>query len=118
MGPLQEPTRDLSESKLSLPSKSLWKRTRDLVQRVPILGVLCCEVMLCQCLSAVITYLFMRQVKLEIEDDQLRARWTGNVSTMPLTKEMYLFNFQKSFITPMLTISHILFRSVTPGLMV
>jgi hypothetical protein len=97
LGPLQEPARDLTESKFALPSKSLWKRTSDLVQRVPILGVLCVEVMLCQCLSAVITYLFMRQVKLEIEDDQLRARWTGNVRALPVAKLVFI-HFQKFFL--------------------
>ena len=61
-------------------SKSLVNKTRDLFTRVPILGVLCGEVVFCQCLSAVVTFMFVRQVKSSIGDDQQRAGWTGNVS--------------------------------------
>lgn len=59
-------------------SQSLYRRTRVLFQRVPILGYLCGEVIFCQCLSAFITFLFVRQVKVSIGNDQLRAGWTGN----------------------------------------
>mmetsp|Transcript_27760 Transcript_27760/g.40983 ORF Transcript_27760/g.40983 Transcript_27760/m.40983 type:complete len:224 (+) Transcript_27760:836-1507(+) len=59
-------------------SASLWNKSRALFRRVPVLGVLCVDVMLCQCLSAVVTFLFFRQVRQNIINDQERAGWTGN----------------------------------------
>jgi hypothetical protein len=68
--------------KKSVPH-SLLARTRALFKRVPILGVLCGEVIFCQCLSALVTFLFLKHVKQTVTDDQERAGWTGNVSMQP-----------------------------------
>lgn len=60
---------------------SLWSQNCSLYRRVPVLGVLCAEVIVCQSLSAVVTFLFFRHVRQNIDNDQERAGWTGNVST-------------------------------------
>lgn len=51
-----------------------------LLRRRPVLGALCLEVLSCQCLSSLITFLFVIKVKESIPDDQARAGWTGQVS--------------------------------------
>jgi ATP/ADP translocase len=59
---------------------SLVKRTEKLFARIPVLKFLCGEVVVCQCLSALVTFLFLRQMKMSVTDDLQRAGWTGNVS--------------------------------------
>jgi ATP/ADP translocase len=50
-----------------------------LFERVPILGSLCIEVLVSQCVSSLISFLFVLKVKEYIPNDQERARWTGTV---------------------------------------
>ena len=54
------------------------RHARELFQRVPVLGALCSEVLVCQCLSSIVSFLFILQVKESIPNDQQRASWTGN----------------------------------------
>lgn len=61
------------------PRGSLVKKARRLFERVPVLGALCSEVLVCQCLSSLMSFLFIMQVKESISDDEMRAGWTGNV---------------------------------------
>jgi ATP/ADP translocase len=65
-----------SASKMK-PSGSKLQHARDLFRRVPVLGALCSEVLVCQCLSSIISFLFILQVKEALPDDQERASWTG-----------------------------------------
>lgn len=58
-------------------TKSRWQQARDLFQRVPVLGALCVEVVVCQCLSSILSFVFHRQVQKSLPNDHDRARWTG-----------------------------------------
>jgi ATP/ADP translocase len=57
----------------------LVQTARKLFERVPILGSLCVEVLVSQCVSSLISFLFVLKVKEYIPNDQERARWTGTV---------------------------------------
>eukprot|EP00543_Licmophora_paradoxa_P006707 CAMPEP_0202444332 /NCGR_PEP_ID=MMETSP1360-20130828/3453_1 /ASSEMBLY_ACC=CAM_ASM_000848 /TAXON_ID=515479 /ORGANISM="Licmophora paradoxa, Strain CCMP2313" /LENGTH=422 /DNA_ID=CAMNT_0049060305 /DNA_START=72 /DNA_END=1337 /DNA_ORIENTATION=- len=57
--------------------QSMITKTKNLFDRVPILKALCSEVLICQCLSSLVSFLFLWQVKETITNDQERAGWTG-----------------------------------------
>jgi hypothetical protein len=59
---------------------SLIQTANTLFARVPILGYLCREVLLCECVSSMLSFLLVIKVKEFIPNDEERARWTGAVS--------------------------------------
>ncbi len=61
-------------------NENIIKTARKLFRRVPILGAMFCEVILAQCLSSLLNYQFVTEVKNTITDDEERAGFTGNVS--------------------------------------
>jgi hypothetical protein len=50
-----------------------------LFRRVPILGALCGEVLICQCLSSLLSFMFMMRYKESLQGDEERASYTGKV---------------------------------------
>ena len=58
-------------------SKSLFAKARTLFRRVPILGALFVEVLLCQSLSSLLNFLFLVKTKEAIPNDEERAGWSG-----------------------------------------
>lgn len=58
----------------------LYVKARALFQRVPILGALFLEVLLCQSLSSLLNFLFLVKTKEAIPADEERAGWSGKVS--------------------------------------
>ena len=59
--------------------KNIIKNARLLFKSVPVLGALFSEVLISQCLSSLINFLFVIQVKDMIVDDKQRAGWMGKV---------------------------------------
>ena len=59
------------------PDTNRFQQARRLFHRVPVLGALYREVLVCQCLSSIVSFLFVIQVKKSIPDDHERASWTG-----------------------------------------
>lgn len=64
-------------------SESLLLSARRLFARVPILAALCSEVLISQCSTSLLGFLFLVKGKELILNDAERARWTGNVSQRP-----------------------------------
>jgi hypothetical protein len=58
---------------------SLWTRATALFRRVPILGALCGEVLICQCLSSLLSFMFMMCYKETLQADEERASYIGKV---------------------------------------
>jgi hypothetical protein len=56
-----------------------------LFRRIPILGALCIEVLICQSVSAFLSYLFVSTSKEVMYVDEERARYTGKVSFTKFT---------------------------------
>lgn len=78
--PHKEQQKQSPSSKLNNSSNlSLVQTASKLFERVPILGSLCVEVLVSQCVSSLISFLFVLKVKEHIPNDQERARWTGTV---------------------------------------
>jgi hypothetical protein len=50
-----------------------------LFRRVPILGALCGEVLICQCLSSLLSFMFMMCYKETLQADEERASYIGKV---------------------------------------
>ena len=55
----------------------LIRKTRDMFERVPVLGALFCEVVSFQSLSTVLNVCMVTRLKEAITDDAVRAAWTG-----------------------------------------
>ena len=55
----------------------LLKKTRDMFDRVPVLGALFCEVVSFQSLSTILNVCMVTQLKEALIDDAVRAAWTG-----------------------------------------
>jgi hypothetical protein len=58
---------------------SLFTRATALFRRVPVLGALCGEVLICQCLSSLLSFMFMMRYKETLQGDEERASYTGKV---------------------------------------
>ena len=58
----------------------LYVKARTLFQRVPVLGALFLEVLLCQSLSSLLNFIFLVKTKEGIPGDEERAGWSGKVS--------------------------------------
>lgn len=59
----------------------LFVKASALFKRVPILGALFVEVLLCQSLSSLLNFLFLVKTKEAIPGDEERAGWSGKVSS-------------------------------------
>jgi len=57
---------------------SIFQQAYLLFQRVPVLGALFIEVIVSQCLSSLVNYIYLFTLKSTITDDALRAGWSGN----------------------------------------
>lgn len=57
-------------------------RGKDLIQRVPTLKALFCEVLSFQSLSTILNVCFVTKLRLSILDDVARASYTGKVSLL------------------------------------
>ena len=60
--------------------ENMIKTSIQLFKRVPILGAMFCEVIVAQCLSSLLNFQFITEVKNTILNDEERAGFTGNVS--------------------------------------
>eukprot|EP00551_Chaetoceros_affinis_P009265 CAMPEP_0203684830 /NCGR_PEP_ID=MMETSP0090-20130426/48236_1 /ASSEMBLY_ACC=CAM_ASM_001088 /TAXON_ID=426623 /ORGANISM="Chaetoceros affinis, Strain CCMP159" /LENGTH=482 /DNA_ID=CAMNT_0050554011 /DNA_START=647 /DNA_END=2092 /DNA_ORIENTATION=+ len=59
-------------------NSNIIKTTKRLFRRVPILGAMFCEVLIAQCLSSLLNFQFVTEVKNTITNDEERAGFTGN----------------------------------------
>lgn len=57
---------------------NIFQQAHTLFQRVPVLGALFVEVIISQCLSSLVNYIYLYKLKTTITDDSLRAGWSGN----------------------------------------
>ena len=74
-----EPKKEITKKPIR-SNESLLLSARRLFARVPILGALCSEVLISQCTTSLLGFLFLVKGKESILNDADRARWTGNVS--------------------------------------
>ena len=56
---------------------SIFHQARTLFRRVPVLGALFIEVIISQCLSSLVNYIYLYKLKATIADDAMRAGWSG-----------------------------------------
>ena len=89
----------MSSCKKRSPPDSLLKTSCQLFERVPVLASLCLEVLTCQCVSALINFLFVIKLKECIQDDEQRARWMGTVSEKKFVLCCGLFGLVKKSIS-------------------
>ncbi len=59
-------------------NNNIFEQAYILFQRVPVLGALFIEVILSQCLSSLVNFIYLFTLKSTITDDALRAGWSGN----------------------------------------
>jgi hypothetical protein len=57
---------------------TIFQQAYILFQRVPVLGALFIEVIISQCLSSLVNFIYLFTLKSTITDDALRAGWSGN----------------------------------------
>ena len=69
-------------SLLQNKNENIIKSSMKLFQRVPVLGAMFCEVIVAQCLSSLLNFQFVTEVKNSIINDEDRAGFTGNVSNI------------------------------------
>lgn len=75
-----------NDSLAASPSKSIpcikknniFLQAHSLFLRVPVLGALFVEVIVSQCLSSLVNYIYLYKLKVAITDDAHRAGWSGN----------------------------------------
>jgi ATP/ADP translocase len=75
-------TSSTSTSSSTNNEENVLKTALKLFKRVPILGAMFCEVLIAQCLSSLLNFQFMTEVKNTILNDDERAGFTGNVSLL------------------------------------
>ena len=75
----QKSTSTTTTSSIAVPSTSLYRRAQNLFRTVPILSILCYEVLLSQGVSTLISYMFTTYTKQSIPQDHARASHTGKV---------------------------------------
>ncbi|KAL9186927.1 hypothetical protein ACHAXT_010647 [Thalassiosira profunda] len=56
---------------------NIFQQARALFQRVPVLGALFLEVIVSQCLSSLVNFIYLCRLKATITDDAARAGWSG-----------------------------------------
>jgi ATP/ADP translocase len=57
---------------------NMFQQANALFQRVPVLGALFLEVVVSQCLSSLVNFIYLYKLKSTITDDSRRAGWSGN----------------------------------------
>ena len=57
---------------------NMFQQANALFQRVPVLGALFLEVVVSQCLSSLVNFIYLYKLKSTITDDSQRAGWSGN----------------------------------------
>ena len=57
---------------------NILQQANALFQRVPVLGALFLEVVVSQCLSSLVNFIYLYKLKSTITDDSQRAGWSGN----------------------------------------
>jgi len=57
---------------------NIFQQAYALFQRVPVLGALFVEVLVSQCLSSLVNFIYLYKLKSTITDDAMRAGWSGN----------------------------------------
>ncbi|KAL3787570.1 hypothetical protein HJC23_000058 [Cyclotella cryptica] len=62
----------------TVSTQNIFRQAYSLFQRVPVLGALFLEVIISQCLSSLVNYIFLYKLKVSITDDSMRAGWSGN----------------------------------------
>lgn len=60
-----------------LKKNNIFQQAYTLFNRVPVLGALFVEVIISQCLSSLVNYIYLYKLKVAITDDSLRAGWSG-----------------------------------------
>lgn len=60
-----------------LKKNNIFQQAYSLFRRVPVLGALFVEVIVSQCLSSLVNYIYLYKLKVVITDDSLRAGWSG-----------------------------------------
>ncbi len=60
-----------------LQKNNIFQQAYALFHRVPVLGALFVEVVVSQCLSSLVNYIYLYKLKVAITDDALRAGWSG-----------------------------------------
>ena len=60
-----------------LKKNNIFQQAYSLFHRVPVLGALFLEVIISQCLSSLVNYIYLYKLKVAITDDSLRAGWSG-----------------------------------------
>ena len=60
-----------------LKKNNIFQQAYSLFNRVPVLGALFVEVIISQCLSSLVNYIYLYKLKVAITDDSLRAGWSG-----------------------------------------
>jgi hypothetical protein len=77
-----------------------------LFRRVPILGALCGEVLICQCLSSLLSFMFMMCYKETLQADEERASYIGKVRFWKLVQQKSMRSLP--ILTEAVTLSHYL----------
>jgi len=60
-----------------LKKNNIFQQAYSLFHRVPVLGALFVEVIISQCLSSLVNYIYLYKLKVTITDDSDRAGWSG-----------------------------------------
>lgn len=60
-----------------IPKRNIFQQAYALFQRVPVLGALFLEVIVSQCLSSLVNFIYLYKLKSTITDDAMRAGWSG-----------------------------------------
>ena len=79
--------------------ENMIRTSMKLFQRVPVIGAMFCEVLVAQCLSSLLNFHFVTEVKNEILNDELRAGFTGKVSFHLFFLSSFFFQFLFNFKT-------------------
>lgn len=78
--PTSSPSTNNATSTTTIPclkKNNIFQQAYTLFNRVPVLGALFVEVIISQCLSSLVNYIYLYKLKVAITDDSLRAGWSG-----------------------------------------
>ncbi len=82
----------------STKSDNILYTSKALFNRVPIIGAMFIEVLMAQCLSSLLNFHFVSEVKNEILDDEVRAGFTGKVSFVYYKIFLFIISINSGFI--------------------
>mmetsp|Transcript_32324 Transcript_32324/g.67980 ORF Transcript_32324/g.67980 Transcript_32324/m.67980 type:complete len:556 (+) Transcript_32324:157-1824(+) len=75
--PMNRPTQVASSTMPCYKKGNIFEQAYALFQRVPVLGALFLEVIVSQCLSSLVNFIYLYKLKSAITDDAMRAGWSG-----------------------------------------